>query len=214
MRTESVIINMIRDNNVKKYVEVGVEYGVTLVKVLSELDSELDEYWAIDPWKPVGMKYGGKLGYRTPLEWYEMYASICAKMAEFRSLKVVKLPSTYIASLLPDEYFDMVYIDGDHCYQAVYDDLCAWYPKIKMGGVISGHDWNIRSVRDALRDFFGAPINCVEDNEKIWLTIKGDLKPIPREEKERRDKENKEKKREERKLEEQKKEKQKKEENK
>ena len=197
MRTVLVIINIIRNNKIKKYVEVGVEHGVTLTKVLSEIDSELDEYWAIDPWKPVGLKYGSKLGYRTPLEWYEMYASVCKKMAEFRSLKVVKLPSTYIASLLPDEHFDMVYIDGDHCYQGVYDDLCAWYPKIKMGGVISGHDWNIRSVRDALREFFGIPIDRVKDNEKIWMTIKGDLKPIEREEKERKDKEKKEKRKEE-----------------
>ena len=204
MKTEKVMINMIRDNKVKIFAEIGVEYGKSLVKVLSAIDSELHEYWAIDPWKPVGLKYGPKLGYRTPLEWYEMYADVCSQMAKFRSLKVVKLPSTYIASLLPDEYFDMVYIDGDHCRQAVYDDLCAWYPKVKMGGVISGHDWNIKSVREAINDFYGTPLKNVDDNEKIWMTIKVELKPIDREKKERKERERKEKKREERKQEEKK----------
>ena len=182
MNTELTIINMIRDNNIKKYVEVGVEYGVTMTKVLSVIDAELDEYWAIDPWKPVGLKYGPKLGYRTPLQWYEMYASVCAQMSQFHSLKVIKLPSTYIASLLPDESFDMVYIDGDHCYQAVYDDLCAWFPKVKAGGVISGHDWNIKSVRQAIYEFFGVMVEHVEENRKIWMTIKGDIILPPKKE--------------------------------
>ena len=40
-----------------------------------------------------------------------------------------------------DEYFDLVYIDADHTYESVKDDIAAWFPKVKPGGWITGHDY-------------------------------------------------------------------------
>jgi len=37
--------------------------------------------------------------------------------------------------------FDFVYIDADHNYQPVYDDLRAWWPRVKPGGIFAGHDY-------------------------------------------------------------------------
>ena len=36
---------------------------------------------------------------------------------------------------------DFCYIDACHEYEAVKEDLAAWYPKVKVGGVIGGHDF-------------------------------------------------------------------------
>jgi hypothetical protein len=36
-----------------------------------------------------------------------------------------------------------VYLDGDHCYVAVMQDLRAWWPKLRHGGVMAGHDWDM-----------------------------------------------------------------------
>jgi len=36
---------------------------------------------------------------------------------------------------------DFVYIDANHNFQNVTNDICAWLPKIKKGGIISGHDF-------------------------------------------------------------------------
>lgn len=41
----------------------------------------------------------------------------------------------------PDNYFDFVYIDGDHSYKGAKSDLRNYYPKVKRGGVIAGHDY-------------------------------------------------------------------------
>jgi hypothetical protein len=41
-----------------------------------------------------------------------------------------------------DEYFDMIYIDGDHTYNGVKTDLNICLNKVKMGGLICGHDYS------------------------------------------------------------------------
>jgi hypothetical protein len=40
-----------------------------------------------------------------------------------------------------EQYFDMVYIDADHSYNAVLQDLEAYYPLVKSGGFLAGHDY-------------------------------------------------------------------------
>lgn len=37
--------------------------------------------------------------------------------------------------------FDFVYIDGDHEYDSVIEDILAWYPLVRSGGIIAGHDY-------------------------------------------------------------------------
>ena len=46
-----------------------------------------------------------------------------------------------VITSFPDNYFDFVYIDGDHSYEGSKSDLKNYYPKVKRGGVISGHDY-------------------------------------------------------------------------
>jgi hypothetical protein len=41
---------------------------------------------------------------------------------------------------VPDESLDCLYIDCCHEYGCVKNDLAAWYPKVKKGGIVAGHD--------------------------------------------------------------------------
>ena len=59
-----------------------------------------------------------------------------------RNVKIIKEWSIPAALQFPDEYFDFVYIDGDHSYTAVLQDLKAWGPKVKAGGFLGGHDYS------------------------------------------------------------------------
>jgi predicted O-methyltransferase YrrM len=44
-------------------------------------------------------------------------------------------------SLFSDNFFDCVYIDNDHRYEHVINEINFWLPKVKFGGIISGHDY-------------------------------------------------------------------------
>jgi len=49
--------------------------------------------------------------------------------------------SQWIVNDFPNKYFDFVYIDGDHSYESVNNDIKSWLPKIKSNGFIGGHDY-------------------------------------------------------------------------
>lgn len=49
---------------------------------------------------------------------------------------------------------DMVYIDACHEYPFVLADLVRWWPTLKSGGILAGHDYAFPSVRKAVEDFF------------------------------------------------------------
>ena len=41
----------------------------------------------------------------------------------------------------PDRSFDFVYVDARHDFKAVLEDLQAWWPKVRQGGIFAGHDY-------------------------------------------------------------------------
>src|SRR5262249_29650597 len=47
---------------------------------------------------------------------------------------------------------DMVFIDGDHRYEAVKRDILKWQPKLKSGGLLCGHDRNWPGVEQAIQE--------------------------------------------------------------
>jgi len=68
-------------------------------------------------------------------------------------IKVLRGKSTDVALSFPDEYLDTLFIDGAHDYDSVLADLKAYYPKVKRGSPIYGHDLDWASVRQAVIDF-------------------------------------------------------------
>lgn len=83
------------------------------------------------------------------------------------------MTSEQAAETLSDRRFDFVFIDADHSYEGVTRDLRAWWPLVKPGGFISGHDWdhpNQGQVKKAVADFFRVDIS-IEDPLPIKLDV-------------------------------------------
>lgn len=70
------------------------------------------------------------------------------------------VPSVRAARIFADGSLDFVFIDGNHTRESVMEDCAAWWPKIKVGGVMSGHDYDVHfnEVVSAVNEFFGRPV--------------------------------------------------------
>ncbi len=72
--------------------------------------------------------------------------------------------SVEAAALVPDESLDFVYLDaGVHSRETTLRDITAWWPKVRRGGFLGGHDWQLYhlhaadvfpGVEQAAREFF------------------------------------------------------------
>ena len=69
----------------------------------------------------------------------------------------IRTTSLKATTLYTDESLDFVFIDASHQYEDVINHLRTWYPKVKKGGYIGGHDFIIvhPGVVRAVKEFFG-----------------------------------------------------------
>ncbi len=56
-------------------------------------------------------------------------------------LRVWKSNTNEVSRYIEDGSLDFVFIDADHSYEAVRDDIRNWRPKVRRGGWLGGHDY-------------------------------------------------------------------------
>lgn len=140
------IPNMGRDNLASLYAELGFTLGAEIgvhLGIYSEilLKANPDLYlYCIDPWKASAYEPGIH-GIDTEQENYDSYYEIAKKRLASYRCEVVRKESMLAAKYFPDESLDFVYIDGNHEFVNVAEDLHTWKKKVKSGGIISGHDF-------------------------------------------------------------------------
>jgi predicted O-methyltransferase YrrM len=85
-----------------------------------------------------------------------------------------KITKVKLNSLAASEWFmpnvlDFVYIDADHSYGHIKQDIALWTPKVKVGGYIGGHDytWKFKDVILAVSEKFDRPDHVFRDGS--WL---------------------------------------------
>lgn len=107
---------------------------------------------------------------------YKMYLTKFNEQLMLRKLENILFPqcglSVEVANRFSDESFDFIFIDADHEYESVLADLNAWFPKLKPGGVIAGHDWSneFLGVEKAVREFFIDSPNVIQIRKpRSWL---------------------------------------------
>ena len=108
----------------------------------------------IDPY----LVYDG-YGYVEPFDMTEAEQQARQYMSRFIDegrCDFVKKFSVDAAPDFEDEYFDLVFIDANHTYEHVKEDIEAWYPKVREGGILAGHDWceGFPGVAQAVHEYF------------------------------------------------------------
>lgn len=91
----------------------------------------------------------------------------------------IKSDSVEAASFYEDNSLDFVFIDADHRYEGCKKDIEAWYPKVKDGGILAGHDYvpiKNYGVIEAVNDVIGK--DNITQHYTTWLHRKNNDKPI------------------------------------
>jgi len=134
--------------------EVGVDSGENALSMLTYLN--IKKLYLIDPW----MCYDHMQGHgvisnsETALKCMEYAKKILAPFED--KLVWLRGLSENMAVHVRDP-LDFAYVDGNHRYPYVLQDIALFYPKIKIGGLIAGHDfkkiYRLQVVK-AVNDYF------------------------------------------------------------
>lgn len=68
------------------------------------------------------------------------------------AINIVKATSLEAAATYEDRSISFLMIDASHTYEDVIDDINAWFPKLKFGGIMSGDDLDWPDVKRAVED--------------------------------------------------------------
>lgn len=142
------LIDLLKDKGQIKGLEIGCAEGATsefLLKSLPELN-----LCGVDPYVDYIDWNGNSLN-----KLNEKFVNTMNRMKPYdERFRLIRKFSDDAVGDFEDESLDFIFVDGLHTYDQVKKDLENFYPKLKKGGLFSGHDFhNIKEVRDAVKEF-------------------------------------------------------------
>lgn len=153
-------------------IKVVVEIGSWLGKSTRHLASLVPEggmVYAIDHWKGSSEHQNGVESKFLPY-LYEQFISniIHAELThKITPMRMSSLEAARIFNKIPD----LIYLDGSHEYDAVYQDLKAWFPFVKGHGILCGDDWWWGTTREAIVQFAKENNLCIFAEGNFWRYI-------------------------------------------
>lgn len=124
-------------------VEVGThrgEFAAQLCHVRSNHPSDF-KLWCVDPWLPYfGDEHLAEKGATREEDLNAAARKLRPFILEDRCELLRTTSLTAAKQLFPDKSLDLAYLDGDHRYAHVLQDCMVWWPKVRPGGLLAGHD--------------------------------------------------------------------------
>jgi len=169
---EDLLASWINDRDFKRVAELGVFDGYTLRNILEKCP-DIERLIGVDTWEhpdkydclaPKGER--SREVYETTDQ--EANYTLTLKNIEGYSDKVelLKMTTLEASKEFDDGYFDLVFIDADHSYEGVKNDILTWYPKIRKGGLLCGHDFSWDGIRQAIAE---TVIMVHQTTDDVWV---------------------------------------------
>jgi hypothetical protein len=160
---------------------LGVEIGVYRGRFTATLAKRAPKMQlvGVDAWKV----YPGYKDYCDSDLEDEAYLDAVRRTEIYPQVKLVNDWSVEASKMFKDESLDYIFIDANHSYEWVVEDMKAWIPKVKTGGIVMGHDYFvmkklnfgvIQAVNGWVETHFIKHLFKWTDNCPCWMFIKGD----------------------------------------
>jgi len=158
-------------------VEVGVRKGDYSVVLLQR--SKLARLFSVDPWMEFPKEEWDDKANVTQAQQDAIYKLAVQQLCPFRLRSVImRMTSSDAASHFKHEEMDFVYLDAQHHFYGIQSDLQLWYPIVKKGGVLAGHDYldgeiegvGSFGVKSAVDWFLGGRLHKLFVTEEEWPT--------------------------------------------
>ena len=160
--TREDMVDLFRDLGFTAGAEIGVGCGRFSEQFCTKMPHL--RMLSIDPYRVFG-------SYHQTQEPYDAeFAAVSQRLGVFPHCTLIRKTSMEAVVDVPDRSLDFVYIDGDHHYSYALDDIRAWSAKVRVGGIVAGHDFNRYAgetgrhwnVKQAVHDFAnGVPLAAV-----------------------------------------------------
>lgn len=127
------LANYFRDSGFEIGAEIGVADGRYAEILLQRMPNM--RYYGVDVWA----KYDGN--WRSDDYQEQAYQKAQERTAPYRRATLLRKTSLLASLEVPDGSLDFVFIDGSHTFDNVMLDILLWVPKVRKGGIVSGHDY-------------------------------------------------------------------------
>lgn len=165
---EEVVRLFGHNTDMVNFCEIGCWFGrsgVFLLEEIKEKQANIVMHF-VDHWKG---------GYQAPTELKmveefgggdKLYTRFCDNTALVPEVKKIinRKDSLLAVKDYPEEYFSFIFIDAAHEDFDCYNDMVAWLPKLKVGGIMAGHDIDGQWVRASVDRFsreFGTSVDIM-----------------------------------------------------
>jgi hypothetical protein len=136
MKREDIISDILIKNKYTKGVEVGTLKGEFAKSLLSRWDNGV--LYMVDVWR----KMDNYVDSNNNDEDSGIILDCIKNISNFVDrAHMMRMSSDVACKLFSDESLDFVYLDANHSYDGFIKDFNNWYPKVKKGGLIAGHDY-------------------------------------------------------------------------
>lgn len=140
------MMNMLgnREELAKLLTGVGVEVGTEQGEFAEVIAKCADRLTCVDAWLPY-KGYRDHTGREKLENFYEITKD---RLFPYKNVQLIRGFSTEIVKIFDDNYLDFAYIDANHSYDYVMEDIINWTRKVKRGGIVAGDDYTHRKGQE------------------------------------------------------------------
>ncbi len=182
-RRWDVLSSFMLTQGYKTFVEVGCKEGRTTGHILKTVP---DSYvMAIDPWISNPAPENGDATREDYEKWdfekieREFWENVgenkdrCTMLRMTSAEAVGRIERKTSPMVEYNGTRDLVFIDALHDYESVKEDIALWWPQVRMGGILAGHDFNHQwpGVERAVAESFNL-MHVGIASDSVWFILK------------------------------------------